>query len=167
MTGPASGESGAQLCGPRTLAAFALLPPLDALLGALLFPLAWWLTDQDGYRLRSSSDALVPFAVISGVSGLLVTIGGAVPVVLTLAQRQRLSLRNAVISGVLLGNAPFAVYLAFVLSFTIQHIAGGTLRDHLVPISSLMAAGARVIAVGSTMGVISALVFWTIGVRRS
>ena len=58
-----------------------------------------------------------------------------------------------------------AAYLLFLLPFTIGHLVGGTMSQHLVPVSELLAALLRSITMGSIIGVVSAVVFWFVGVR--
>lgn len=66
----------------------------------------------------------------------------------------------------LLGNAPFAVYLiGLVLPVTLMHLIWGTLSQHLLSPSDLIAGTLRGLALGSAMGAWSALVLWFLGIR--
>ncbi len=142
----------------RLWAAFAVLPFADALLAFIGFPLMS--TDPGG--------AAVPFAVLTGCLGLVVTIAGAIPAVLTLMKRGPVSLRQLVAVGVLLGNVPFAVYvIGLVLPLTLMHLIWGTLSQHLLSLSDLIAGTLRAVALGSVMGAWSALVLWFLGIRGS
>ena len=131
----------------RLLLGFAILPIVDAGVALLVLP-------------RGLA------VVVAGV-GLLVTVAGAVPVVYWLMRARRLRLTNLLLAGLALGNAPFAWYvLGLVLPLTIMHMAMGTLSEHLLPFSSLIAGSARALAIGSFFGVLSAAAFWLVTVRR-
>ncbi len=105
------------------------------------------------------------FAILTAALGFLVTIAGAVPAVFTLMRRGPLRLESLLLAGLGLGNAPFAAYVFALIPFTMAHLLMGTLSDHLMPISSLLAGAARVVAIGSFFGVLSAAVFWLVAVR--
>ena len=137
----------------RLLAAFAAIPFVDALLAFAAFSL-----------LRGSSDAAFGFAVLTGVIGLLVTVCGGIPVVWSLRKEGRLSLRQLLLAGLALGNAPFAVYALMIGYFALVHLINGTLAERLLPMSELLRGTAVAIAIGSAMGMASAAVFWVVGV---
>ena len=103
--------------------------------------------------------------MLVGVVAALVTVGGAVPVVLSLIKRGPLTVGRLVLAGVALGNAPLALYAAAVAFFAILHLAAGTMSQHLMPLSSLLAGTLRAVLFGSAMGAASAVVFWFVGIR--
>ena len=148
------------------LAAFGILPLVDALVAFAAFPAVWWLSDQGGFQLADPIEAARAFGILSGVLGLLVTLCGAVPVVFWLMRRGPLSAGQLAIAGLALGNVPFAVYLLALVPFAIGHLAAGTMSQHLIPVSELLAGTLRAVAIGSTLGVTSAIVFWFIGIRE-
>jgi hypothetical protein len=150
----------------RLLTAIALVPFVDAAVAYLGFPFVWAMGGHSG-RLIDPDDVAFGFAVISGVLGFLVTCAGAVPFALWLAKRGSISLRKALVAGLLLGNAPFGVFvIALVLPATIGHLMMGTMSQHLAPLSSLVAGTLRVVVIGSGMGAVSAAVFWLVGIRE-
>ncbi len=149
--------------GVRLAVAFAVLPPAQALLAYVLFPLLWELSGTS--RPDDAARAATQGAVITGILGLLTTLV-AVPVVVSLIGRGQATLRRLLITGLLLGNLPFALYLGMlILPATLMHVIRGTLGNHLLPVPELLAAGARIVALGSTFGVLSAGLFWTLGIR--
>jgi hypothetical protein len=147
----------------RLLAAFALMPLVDAALGYLGFPLVWALV-KDGAATADPHAAIV-FATLAGILGVLVTLCGALPVVSWLMRRGPVPYTQVLLAGLALGNAPFAVYVAMLLPFTVLHLASGTLWDRLIPLSALAAGTLRALAIGSAMGMLSATVFWFVGLR--
>ena len=150
----------------RLLVAFVILPPLDAVLGCVVFPLLWWL----GVRTPGLADPLVAaraFVPVAAFIGLTVTVAGAMPVVFTLIRRGPISLRQALLAGLALGNAPLAVIAYATILLAFGHVATGTISEHLVPVSELVAGALRLIAIGSAYGVITAVVFWVVGVWGS
>jgi hypothetical protein len=151
----------------RLLMAFAVVPFVDALIGFVGFPLVWYIGGHTG-RLHDTAAAARGFAMVTGFAGLVVTVCGAVPVVLWLMKRGPVSLPQLLSAGVLLGNAPFFVYvIGLVLPATLAHLAGGTLSQHLSPVSDLIAGALRTLAIGSVLGASSAFVFWFLGIRRT
>jgi hypothetical protein len=95
-----------------------------------------------------------------------VTFGGAVPAVLWRMKRGPISLRHLITVGLVLGNAPFLLYVVgLVLPATLAHLAAGTMSQHLVPLSSLIAGTLRALAIGSGLGTVSAIVLWFLGIR--
>jgi hypothetical protein len=151
----------------RLWAAFAVLPFVDALVGFVGFPLVWYMGGHDG-RPADPEQAARSFALLSGFLGLVVTIGGAVPAVLWLRKRGPVSLWQLIAAGLILGNVPFLFYMIrFVLPAALTHLVAGTMSQHLVPVSDLLAGVLRVLAIGSVMGALSALVFWFLAIRRT
>jgi hypothetical protein len=147
----------------RLWAAFAIVPFVDAAAAYLCFPLVWAMGGHTG-NLINPEGAAFGFAVLSGVLGLLVTGVGAVPIVFSLAKRGPISLPTAFFAGLLLGNVPFGLYvLALVLPATMAHLSAGTMSEHLLPLSELVAATIRILLIGSGMGALSAAVFWFLG----
>jgi hypothetical protein len=80
-------------------------------------------------------------------------------------KRGPVSLGQLVLAGVALGNVPLVFYAMAAAFFSIAHFAAGTLSQHLVPLSELIAGTLRAILIGSAIGSASALVFWLVGIR--
>ena len=149
----------------RLLAAFAILPVIQALVAFFSFPLVWQLGQHGNVRPVDENQAARSFALLTGFLGGLVTVAGAIPIVFTLVRRGRLSFVQLLLVGLFLGNAPFAVFVfGFVLPATAFHLVSGTMSEHLVPVSQLLLGTLRALAIGSTFGVMSAAAFWVIGV---
>lgn len=144
----------------RLLAAFAVLPVLDALLAFLWFPLLWDLGGHGARRPADPVQAAGSVAALAGILGMLVTICGAVPVVWWLLKRGPVSFGQLLLAGLVLGNVPFLVYCLALIGPALSHLAMGTMSDHLVPLSELLVAVLRPVAIGSVMGMASASVFW-------
>jgi hypothetical protein len=144
----------------RLLAAFAILPAVDAVVAFVSFPAVWHFGRHGGFRPFDPTQAALAFAALAGTIGLLVTLSGAIPLVHWLLKRGPVSLVQILIAGLALGNVPFAVYVLSLIPFALLHLAFGTLSQHLIPVSELLAALPLPIGIGSCMGVISAAVFW-------
>ena len=151
--------------GCRLAAGFAILPLFDALVAFVSSPVVWWLGDHGGFRPVDSTGAASGFAIVAGVMSVLVTLV-AVPVVYWLIRRDQVSVGRLATAGLLLGNIPFAVYVVALIPFAIGHIVGGTMAQHLMSVPDLIAGTLRALAMGSTMGVLSALVFWLVAFAR-
>jgi hypothetical protein len=63
-----------------------------------------------------------------------------------------------------LGNS-FAIYALALIPYALLHLAFGTLSQHLVPVSELLASTPLPLAIGSGIGMISAVVFWVLAIR--
>ena len=147
----------------RLWAAFAIVPFVDAAVAYLCFPLMWAMRGHPG-QLVNPAGVAFSVAVISGFLGLLVTCAGAVPLVAWLRKRGPISLPTALVAGLLLGNAPFGVYLiGLVTPATIAHVINGTMSEHLAPLSELIAGTIRILVIGSGMGALSGAVVWFLG----
>lgn len=146
------------------LLGFAVLPPLPAFLVYVAFELLWQFFGHASFRPVSAEQAARAMALVTGLFGVGVTICGAIPVVFWLIREERASFRALVIAGAVLGNAPLAFYaLAFVLPATINHLWLGTMSEHMVPMTELIVRSLRVVALGSVLGVSSAVTFWLVG----
>jgi hypothetical protein len=147
------------------LTAFAILPILQALVAFVAFPLVWRFGDHGALQPVDWDEAARKFAVVTGLLGMFVTVAGAVPVVYWLMRRGRVSLARLLLAGLILGNVPFALYLVvLILPATISHLVMGTLSQHLVSVSALLAGALRAILIGSIFGVISAAAFWLMAI---
>lgn len=150
----------------RLWAAFAAVPFLDALVAFFGFPLVWYIGGHTG-RPQDPTEAAGSFALLIGLMGLVVTVGGAVPIVLWLMKRGAVSLRELITAGVLLGNVPFVLYVVgLVLPLTVLHLIRGSMAQHLMPLSDLIVGTLRAVAIGSVLGALSSLVFWLLGIRH-
>jgi hypothetical protein len=150
----------------RFWAACGVLPFLNALVAFVGFPLVWYMVGHTGQQLTDPAQAARAFAIISGFFALIVTFGGAVPAVIWLMKRGPISLWHLIAVGLVLGNAPFLFYvIGLVLPATVAHLAVGTMGQHLMPLSGLIAGTLRALAIGSVMGTVSAIVLWFIGIR--
>ena len=124
----------------RLLASVALVPVVDAAVALVVLP--------------------PPFAVIAGILGLLVMLSGALPVFYWLVRRGPVTFTPILVAGLALGNLPFGIYALAMIPFALGHWAMGTLSEHWVPVSALLAGSVFPVAIGSGMGMVSAVVFW-------
>jgi hypothetical protein len=166
MTSIVVAPIGSKIGRLRLLAALVALPPVDALLGYLAFPIVWWLGDHGAFRPIASDGMALWSATVAGALGLFITITAALPVTWWLIRRGHTSAPSFALAGVVLGNVPFAAYLCFILRATLEHLVAGTLGNHLSPAAELLAGGLRVVVIGSTMGAASGVMFWFIAVSR-
>ncbi|HEX6972832.1 MAG TPA: hypothetical protein VF147_00440 [Vicinamibacterales bacterium] len=92
----------------------------------------------------------------------------SVLVVSVLRRLGLLSLGPLLLAGAAIGNIPFAFFaVAFVLPATVAHLAVGTMSEHLLPLSALVAGTLRAVLIGSSIGVMSAALFWVVAIRGS
>lgn len=148
----------------RLFVGFVILPFANALMAFVGFPVVWWLGGQLG-QMTEPFVAARAFAILAGFFGFLVTLGGAVPAVLWRLRYGPIPLRHAVVAGLLLGNAPAALWGLAAAGFAVAHAAAGTLSQHLLPISDLAAGTLRLLTIGSTLGVASAVLFWLVALQ--
>ena len=146
----------------RFAAAVVTVPLVGALLMYLAYPIVWWLGNHGSAQVISPKDPALAFAILGIVFGFLVVVTAALPLMVWLIQRGHTSIGHFTLAGIVLGNLPFAVYLAVVLGATVRHLIGGTLAAHLSPITDLLIGGLRAVVIGSVMGAASAVVFWLV-----
>jgi hypothetical protein len=150
----------------RLLLSFALMPVINFLLALVAFPTLQILREQGRFQMVVGDDhGTYVLAVLTGLIAVVVTVAGAVPVAFTLMKRGPVSLKQTLIAGLGLGNAPVAVIALFMSMFAVMHVVNGTITDHLVPLRSLAASGLLLVAVGSMFGIASAAVFFGVAIR--
>lgn len=94
------------------------------------------------------------------------TVFGAVPAVLWPLRRGETSLLSLLRAGLILGNAPFALYVVgLVVPLTIAHVLAGTMEGRWLSASELIAGTVRALFLGSSFGVLSAAVLWSLALR--
>jgi hypothetical protein len=146
----------------RLLMAILLMPLFDAALGYTTVPFFL----RTGVQVAADSNPVSTLmAMWSGLLGFFVMITAAAPVTYWLERRGRTSLGDFTLAGVVVGNAPFGVYLCLALAATLTHLIAGTLSQHLSSPGEIVAGGARALLIGSYMGAASGAMFWLIAVR--
>ena len=148
----------------RIVAAFAVVPLVVFVVARLGFPIVWSMSGNRG-QIISPPDPATSFGALTGIVGLLVTLFGAVPTFVWMKKRGPLSLSRTIGAGIVLGNTPMVAIAAGALYFTILHIIGGTISQHLSPPLDVITGFLRISVIGSVLGAISAFVFWLVGVR--
>jgi hypothetical protein len=143
----------------RLVFGFALLPPVDALLGFLFHRVLW----SQGPGGSAQWYDPVQFAIVAAVMAVIVVAVGAVPAVLWLLNHGLASPKRILIAAIALGNMPYAISCAGVI---VQYLAGFMSASALAHslLHGPMGAG-RAVTIGSVMGLVSGLVFWTVGIR--
>jgi hypothetical protein len=141
----------------RLWIAFAVVPIVDFIIGYVGLPLV-----AHGANAHNADQIARSLGSMTGFLGLLVTVFGAMPTVLWLIQRGPVSFRQVFVAGLILGNVPFALFATVAARGLLVHLIAGTIGDHLVPISELIAGNLSAIAIGSIVGGISATVFWCV-----
>jgi len=137
-------------------------PFVAASLALALFPLIEY-TGRFVYGGRSSNflDAAIPFAVLTGVAASFVTGCLAYPLLTWLLKRGPLTLRQTLLGGVALGNVPAGLLLVALAAWRLTRGETPTLASLAYGPAGLL----RIIGLGSTLGILSAAVFWWIGGR--
>jgi hypothetical protein len=139
----------------RLLGGFLVVPPALGVLGFF----ASGLMDIGG-RMANPAGAAAGIALVIDVLAFLVTVAGAVPVVLRMAERGPLDRNRLLLAGALLGNAPLTL---IIVGATLVNLAAGTLERGR-ELYEILPNLARVF-VGTFLGVSGALIFWHVGVR--
>jgi hypothetical protein len=143
---------------------FAILPPAQMLFGYLVFPFVSWLMPH-GMPMVPDDDSAQRFATLAGFLGVGLT-AFAIPVVFVLRRLGSMSLGALLLAGALIGNIPFAFFVVLVIPVTVGHMAAGTLSQHLLPVSDLVAGTLRAVLIGSAIGAMSAALFWVVAIRQ-
>ncbi len=150
----------------RLWAAFAVLPFITAVLAFFAFPLVWALGGHAGRPLDSNQVAGM-FAFVAGLFALVVTLVAAAPLALWRLKRGPIPLWQSMVDGLLLGNAPFVLYVvALLLPFTVVHMMMGTMSGRWLPFSELVFGTLRAVTIGSVLGTTSGAIFWFLGIRE-
>jgi len=147
----------------RLLFGFALLPPVDALLGFLFHRVLWSQGPGGSARWYDPVTAHIQFAIVAAVMAVTVIAVGAVPAVLWLLNHGLASPKRILIAATALGNAPYAISAAVVLVlYGIGVVSASDVGYTFVhgPMGAV-----RAVTIGSVIGLVSGLVFWIIGIR--
>jgi hypothetical protein len=151
--------------GGRLLLAFALMPAISTLLAFVVFPTLRFVRERAEFQVVVGTDhGSYVLAVLTGLVAVIVTVAGAVPVFYALLKRGPISLKQTLLAGLALGNAPFVVITLATIMFALMHVAAGTISEHLAPLPDLVAGNLALIAAGSLLGVTSAAVFWAVAI---
>lgn len=147
----------------RLFVGLALQPFVAAALGFASFPLV----DYTGRPLYGGFPAdpvasAISFSFGVGIVALVVTVCGALPTVLYLLKRGRLTLKQVLVGGAVLGNAPFIVLVAGIL---VSHVARGMMSPDVGQLWYGFRGAIRATAISSYLGVGSAAVFWLVAGR--
>jgi hypothetical protein len=148
----------------RILAAFTTVPIVVFVVTRVAWPIVWYMSGNSG-QIISPSDPATSFAALTAFVGVLVTLFGAMPVFVWMKKRGPVSLWRTIGAGIVLGNTPMVAIAIGALYFTVLHIIGGTISQHLSPPMDVIAGFVRLSVIGSVLGGISACVFWLTGVR--
>jgi hypothetical protein len=148
--------------------AYALMPFAAFALAYVAEMTLWshggiYVTGTTVHRVGSTPEAVaLSLAMAAGLMAVFVTIFGAVPLVAWSIRRGRVSLRQALVAGAALGNAPAAVLFVLVI---IHSIRRGTMPDN--PANLWYGAGGafRTVTEGMFVGMGCAAVFWALAIR--
>jgi hypothetical protein len=106
----------------------------------------------------------IQVAKVLGFSVMLLAVpvtGAAVPIVMLMAERGRLSFGTLLLLGVISGNLPFAVIVSSVVVVQLSHGTGwSSIPQYWYGLRGFV----RALAIGSFIGPICAAAFWVIGV---
>jgi hypothetical protein len=148
----------------RLFAGLAVQPFVGAALAFLSFPLV----DYSGRALyggfpADTVDAAISFAFGVSIVALFVTVCGALPIVLYLLKRGPLTLKEVLVGGAALGNAPFILVVAGIVA---SQVARGTMSSEVGHLWYGLPGAIRSTAISSFIGLGSAAVFWVVAGRR-
>jgi MFS family permease len=145
----------------RMLGGFVAVPPALGILGFFGFGLleSGGLLPYSG-RLTNPTGAATGIGLVVSVLAFLMTVGGALPVVLHLSERGPLERKRLLVAGALLGNVPLAL---IIVGVTLVNLAAGT-PERGRELYEIVPNLVRVL-VGTFLGVSGAVIFWHIGVR--
>ena len=152
----------------RMMGAYVLMPFVAFVLAYVAEMTLWghagtYVTGTTVHTGGSAPAAIaLSLAMAAALMAVFVTIFGAVPLVLWLIRRGRVSLRQALIAGAALGNAPAAVLLVLIL---IHHIGRGTMPDNPGDVWYGARGAFRTITEGMFVGMGCAAVFWVLAIR--
>ena len=150
----------------RRLLAFALMPVINTLMAFVAFPTLRVLRERGEFAVVVGSDhGAYVLAVLTGLTAAIVTIAGAVPLFYKMVKRGPVTLKQTLLAGLALGNAPFVVITLVTIMFALMHVAAGTIRDHLAPLPDLIAGNLALIAIGSLLGIVSSAIFWAVAIH--
>ena len=152
-----SAHSHSRVGAGRLWLAFLLMPLVSAVAAAAVSPIV-------ALGGAGSGGAGI-FAFLAGVAAVVVVPAGAVPIFLTVKRRGRITLSQTLFAGAALGNAPGALLALMGAFFALLHVVGGTISQHLSPLTSLLVGALRIVVLGTAVGTISAAVFWFVGLR--
>lgn len=143
----------------RLTLALIAQPLVTAAIAYVAFPVVHWSGRPLYGASQYSSDAPLAFAVGVGIAAVVVVAGGVLPALWWLRRRGPVRGEHALVAGFVLGNAP---YLLLMLYLTIWSVVSG--RPY--PGSYGAAGVLRGLLIGSTIGGLSAAVFWWMAPRQ-
>ena len=148
----------------RLLLGFAILPPLNAFLAFLLHQVVWPVGPFAGARWGDTTDAAASFAAGVAILAVLMTVAGAVPLVAWLRRRECLSLPTVTVAAVILGNVPYLLSFAIVLTLSAVGLASSA--DMRYVLVSGPVGAVRAVLLGSVLGFVSGVAFWFVAMWR-
>lgn len=144
-----------------------LLPPIAAGVVMFLTYMGLWYVGIYVFEGPPPSDGLGARHIAMGLAFYVTLVavamtGAAVPAVLWIGSRGRLTLRNLLLLGAVLGNVPFAL---IVVSILVVQLMKSTLSPDVARLWYGFYGTVRAVALGLLLGISSAAVFWVIGIR--
>jgi hypothetical protein len=140
----------------RLLIGFVVQPFAAAAIGFTIFPFVEW-SRRALHGGGTSGDPLraaVGFGLAAGIVGFLVTVCGALPIVLLRLERGPLTLKQVLLSGAALGNAPLTIIGLLAL-----------VTGNVSAASSFWLDALRALAIGSLFGLAGSALFWAVSIR--
>jgi len=146
----------------RLFFGFAVLPFVAAALAFVGFPLfEMSARAQLGGIPANANDSAIAFAAGTFVVAVFVTLFGAVPIATWMLRRGPVTLKQSVIGGVALGNAPFLLVVAAILVVSVFTNAPSSAGHHWYGASGAL----RTITMSTLLGAALGSVFWVVGIR--
>jgi hypothetical protein len=147
----------------RLFAGLAVQPCVAGTLAFISFPLV----DYTGRPLYGGFpadpvDAAISFSFGVTIVAFVVIVCGALPTVLFLLKRGSLTLKQVLVGGAALGNAPFILTVAVIVA---SQLVRGTLSPDIGHFWYGVRGATRAVGISSYIGLGSAAVFWVVAGR--
>jgi hypothetical protein len=142
----------------RLIIGFVVQPFAASVLGFAIFPLVEWSRHalHGGQSTRDALHGAIAFGLGAGMVAFFVTVCAVLPIVLMCLERGPLTLKQVLLSGAALGNAPGAL-VVFLSVVTGQQASGAS---WFWSVEAL-----RALAIGSLFGLAGAALFWAVSMR--
>ncbi|HSL22725.1 MAG TPA: hypothetical protein VK886_14420 [Vicinamibacterales bacterium] len=145
----------------RLLLGLAVTPATAVLVALIVYDALCYSGMLSGGAPIDSLDGAASFGMGVGILAVAMT-AWAVPLLLYLNERRRLSFRNVLALGAALGNVPFAIVI---LGIVVAHPIRETLTGDVGRLWYGFSGFVQRVVLGSAVGMSSAAAFWSVAIR--